>query len=102
MNLSLTNPVELWRVFHDELDLDGNGHLDAEELSIALGKAGEWSKVLPSTNILTRCRHKADTIDVIRFHDLPNLISALPCHQLPGISRLSSLTATESINLGDL
>jgi len=24
--------TELWHVFHDELDLDGNGHLDAEEL----------------------------------------------------------------------
>jgi len=32
--------VELWRVFHNELDLDGNGHLDAEELGLALRKAG--------------------------------------------------------------
>ncbi|EGO01954.1 hypothetical protein SERLA73DRAFT_177617 [Serpula lacrymans var. lacrymans S7.3] len=32
--------AELWSIFHDELDLDGNGHLDAEELSVALGRAG--------------------------------------------------------------
>ncbi|CDO71264.1 hypothetical protein BN946_scf184908.g21 [Trametes cinnabarina] len=32
--------AELWHIFHDELDLDGNGHLDAEELELALEKAG--------------------------------------------------------------
>ncbi|THH32885.1 hypothetical protein EUX98_g1280 [Antrodiella citrinella] len=32
--------AELWRIFHDELDMDGNGHLDAEELAVALDKAG--------------------------------------------------------------
>lgn len=31
---------ELFRVFHNELDLDGNGHLDAMELRAALAKAG--------------------------------------------------------------
>jgi solute carrier family 25 phosphate transporter 23/24/25/41 len=31
---------ELWQVFHDELDLDGNGRLDAQELSLALTKVG--------------------------------------------------------------
>lgn len=31
---------ELFRVFHNELDLDGNGHLDATELRAALAKAG--------------------------------------------------------------
>jgi hypothetical protein len=34
------NILELWTIFHDELDLDGNGHLDSEELSLALSKAG--------------------------------------------------------------
>jgi len=34
--------VELWTIFHDELDLDGNGHLDSEELRIALSKAGAF------------------------------------------------------------
>ncbi|KAI0638147.1 mitochondrial carrier [Trametes polyzona] len=32
--------AELWHIFHDELDLDGNGHLDADELELALEKAG--------------------------------------------------------------
>ncbi|KAI0771584.1 mitochondrial carrier [Trametes elegans] len=32
--------AELWHIFHDELDLDGNGHLDAAELEHALEKAG--------------------------------------------------------------
>lgn len=32
--------AELWHIFHDELDLDGNGHLDADELELALQKAG--------------------------------------------------------------
>ena len=32
---------ELWNIFHNELDLDSNGHLDAEELTVALRKAGE-------------------------------------------------------------
>jgi solute carrier family 25 phosphate transporter 23/24/25/41 len=32
--------LELWSIFHDELDLDGNGHLDAQELTLALNKAG--------------------------------------------------------------
>ncbi|CUA70333.1 Calcium-binding mitochondrial carrier SAL1 [Rhizoctonia solani] len=32
--------AELWTIFHDELDLDGNGHLDAGELNAALSEAG--------------------------------------------------------------
>lgn len=32
---------ELWDIFHNELDLDSNGQLDAEELTVALRKAGE-------------------------------------------------------------
>ncbi|KAF8607712.1 mitochondrial carrier [Ceratobasidium sp. AG-I] len=32
--------AELWSIFHDELDLDGNGHIDARELNAALSKAG--------------------------------------------------------------
>lgn len=37
---SETRVEELWSIFHDELDLDGNGHLDAKELNAALTKAG--------------------------------------------------------------
>ncbi|KIP10715.1 hypothetical protein PHLGIDRAFT_125406 [Phlebiopsis gigantea 11061_1 CR5-6] len=32
--------AELWHIFHDELDLDGNGHIEADELASALRKAG--------------------------------------------------------------
>ncbi|RPD67207.1 mitochondrial carrier [Lentinus tigrinus ALCF2SS1-7] len=32
--------AELWHIFHDELDLDGNGHLEADELEHALSRAG--------------------------------------------------------------
>src|ERR1700761_1027430 len=32
--------AELWKIFHEELDLDGNGHLDADELRLALDRAG--------------------------------------------------------------
>jgi hypothetical protein len=32
--------LELWYIFHDELDLDGNGQLDQAELQAALSKAG--------------------------------------------------------------
>jgi hypothetical protein len=32
---------EVWSIFHNELDLDGNGHLDAEELTLALSRAGK-------------------------------------------------------------
>lgn len=39
--------AELWHIFHDELDLDRNGHLDAEELEMALRRAG--IKLSPTT-----------------------------------------------------
>lgn len=39
-SLRLTFFAELWSIFHSELDLDGNGRLDAEELAVALQKAG--------------------------------------------------------------
>ncbi|KAF5344151.1 hypothetical protein D9758_008886 [Tetrapyrgos nigripes] len=32
--------TELWNIFHSELDLDGNGHLDARELDLAFRKSG--------------------------------------------------------------
>ncbi|TFK29415.1 mitochondrial carrier [Coprinopsis marcescibilis] len=32
--------AELWHIFHDDLDLDGNGHLDRHELNTALKKSG--------------------------------------------------------------
>ncbi|KAI0036819.1 mitochondrial carrier [Vararia minispora EC-137] len=37
---ALQKEEELWCIFHDELDLDGNGRLEASELALALRKAG--------------------------------------------------------------
>jgi solute carrier family 25 (mitochondrial phosphate transporter), member 23/24/25/41 len=37
--------AELWAIFHDELDLDGNGHLDCDELRHALDKAGKYNHI---------------------------------------------------------
>jgi len=33
--------AELWNIFHNELDLDGNGTLDSQELDSAFRKSGE-------------------------------------------------------------
>ncbi|OCH92951.1 mitochondrial carrier [Obba rivulosa] len=47
LKYSEAKEAELWHIFHDELDLDGNGRLDAEELAVALRRAG--IKLSPST-----------------------------------------------------
>ncbi|EPQ59905.1 hypothetical protein GLOTRDRAFT_34751 [Gloeophyllum trabeum ATCC 11539] len=83
--------AELWSIFHDELDLDGNGHLDAEELEVALRKAG--IEMSPSTmsefmTSLTQSPHshsinfrefrdflllmprKASTAEIYRFYEV--------------------------------
>jgi hypothetical protein len=52
--LLIRNNIELWTIFHDELDLDGNGHLDSEELALALGKAGELTSTR-ATLFITIC-----------------------------------------------
>ncbi|KAG8777629.1 hypothetical protein FRC16_004087 [Serendipita sp. 398] len=82
--------AELWSIFHDELDLDGNGRLDAHELRMALGKAG--IDLQPSTlsefmNFLSSSPHpqainftefrdflilmprKASTIEIYRYYE---------------------------------
>jgi solute carrier family 25 phosphate transporter 23/24/25/41 len=33
---------ELWHIFHNELDLDGNGQIDEQELQNALSKSGKY------------------------------------------------------------
>ncbi|PVG03659.1 mitochondrial carrier [Serendipita vermifera] len=63
--------AELWSIFHDELDLDGNGRLDAYELRTALGKAG--ITLQPSTlsdfmNFLSTSPH-SQTINFTEFRD---------------------------------
>ncbi|KII95124.1 hypothetical protein PLICRDRAFT_202930 [Plicaturopsis crispa FD-325 SS-3] len=74
--------VELWSLFHDELDLDGNGHLDADELALALSKAGvtlEPSTLTEFMSFLTSSPH-SHAVNFIEFRDflllLPRKISA--------------------------
>ena len=45
---------ELWHIFHDELDLDGNGQLDPKELHSALSKAGIGLSIFHAFRTLTR------------------------------------------------
>lgn len=63
--------AELWAIFHDELDLDRNGRLDAFELRTALAKAG--ITLQPSTlsdfmNFLATSPHQ-QTISFQEFRD---------------------------------
>ncbi|KAI0045310.1 mitochondrial carrier [Auriscalpium vulgare] len=79
--------VELWHTFHDELDLDNNGHLDAEELAVALQKAG--ITLSPSTlsdfmTYLTASPH-SHSISFAEFRDflllLPRKVSTVEIYQ---------------------
>ena len=49
---------ELWHIFHDELDLDGNGHLDPKELHSALSKAGMGLSIFHAFRINPDHRHR--------------------------------------------
>ncbi|KAI0068778.1 mitochondrial carrier [Artomyces pyxidatus] len=79
--------VELWKIFHDELDLDNNGHLDADELAVALQKAG--IRLSPSTlsdfmTSLTASPH-SHSISFAEFRDflllLPRKVSTAEIYQ---------------------
>ncbi|EKM59223.1 uncharacterized protein PHACADRAFT_85734 [Phanerochaete carnosa HHB-10118-sp] len=45
--------AELWRIFHNDLDLDGNGRLDVDELASALQKAGITLEPTTLTEFMT-------------------------------------------------
>ncbi|KAI0702892.1 mitochondrial carrier [Cytidiella melzeri] len=45
--------AELWHIFHNELDLDGNGRLEADELYFALQKAGIHLEPTTLTEFMT-------------------------------------------------
>lgn len=82
--------IELWHVFHDELDLDGNGHLDADELGSALKKAGRSnvsvSSVFHPLDLPVRSyRDPAISEHSLRIHDHFDLIAAFTCRQLPRV-----------------
>ncbi|KAJ6598997.1 mitochondrial carrier [Mycena vulgaris] len=74
--------TELWQIFHNELDLDGNGHLDAQELSLALTKVGitlSTAKLSEFMTFLTASPH-SHSISFAEFRDflllLPQKASA--------------------------
>jgi solute carrier family 25 (mitochondrial phosphate transporter), member 23/24/25/41 len=78
---------ELWNIFH-ELDLDSNGHLDAEELTVALRKAGEPCPPpveIPLDGTLSH-RSASVLIDTVRIHDLPHLVTSLALDKLSRVS----------------
>ena len=58
---------ELWYIFHDKLDLDGNGHLDCKKLYSALSKAGMGLSIFqnPFSSVNPDHRHGALAIDSI-------------------------------------
>src|SRR5712691_1295911 len=62
---------ELWNIFN-ELDVDHNGHLDADELTVALRKAGEPCVPLSSCkdssqNKMVSCRRASVPVDTVRL-----------------------------------
>ncbi|KAL4081688.1 mitochondrial carrier domain-containing protein [Scleroderma yunnanense] len=69
--------AELWTIFHDELDLDGNGHLDSEELRIALSKAGIQLSPAGLAEFLTFLTSSPDS-HTISFREFRDVLLLLP------------------------
>jgi hypothetical protein len=80
----LNDGSELWSIFHDELDLDGNGHLDAEELAIALSEAGKTNTILHDF-LLQSFRNNHFAIHLGRLHGMSNLVTTFTFDQLSGV-----------------
>ncbi|KIY74158.1 mitochondrial carrier [Cylindrobasidium torrendii FP15055 ss-10] len=70
--------VELWAIFHDELDLDGDGHLDGHELNEALRKTGIvlQPKHLDEFMLYLSSNPRADP--VVTFSDFRDFLLLLP------------------------
>ncbi|KAG6902232.1 hypothetical protein C0995_002864 [Termitomyces sp. Mi166 len=69
--------VELWSIFHDELDLDGDGHLDAQELSSVLSKAGINLSQTILSDFMTTLTLSPDS-QVISFAEFRDFLLLLP------------------------
>lgn len=88
-----TKEAELWSIFHDELDLDGNGHLDKQELALALSKAGITLPLSTLTDFITylTCSPHSHTISFREFRDflllLPRKASAAEIYQYYEVKR---------------
>ena len=97
--------AELWRIFHDQLDLDGNGRLDSEELMHALQRAGtSWTicGARCDSNPGSVRRHPAIPIYSGRVHDVHDVLVSLTCHNIPRVQRLPTVDAPDSVAQGDL
>ncbi|KAF9446931.1 mitochondrial carrier [Macrolepiota fuliginosa MF-IS2] len=77
-----TKEVELWHIFHDELDLDSNGQLDTEELRTALNKSGiqmspeAFSEFMSSLTVSPHSHH-------ITFAEFRDFLLLLPRRASP-------------------
>ncbi|KAG9034417.1 hypothetical protein FS837_002203 [Tulasnella sp. UAMH 9824] len=85
--------TELWSVFHEQLDLDGNGHLDALELNEALSKAGirlTTAQLSDFMTYLTSSPH-SHSISFPEFRDflllLPRTTSTLEMYRYYAVRR---------------
>ena len=99
--IPLNDGLELWSIFHDELDLDGNGHLDAEELAVALSKAGKTNRFLrgfPSRSF----RNNPFAVHPGRLHDISDLVTTFTFDQLSGIQGFLIIVASKGIDSGDI
>ncbi|TFK55973.1 mitochondrial carrier [Heliocybe sulcata] len=69
--------AELWNIFHNELDLDRNGHLDAEELEVALRKAGISLSATTMSEFMTSLTQTPHS-HAISFQEFRNFLLLMP------------------------
>lgn len=96
--------VELWHMFHDELDLDGNGRLDADELLRALDMAGMSISLHQIKYPLQDhvYRYPAVAVYASRVHNIPLVLTSFTCHQFPGVQGLPVADAPPSVAFRDI
>jgi solute carrier family 25 phosphate transporter 23/24/25/41 len=70
--------LELWAIFHNELDLDGNGHLDSLELATALQKAGKLIQVLSANSLYTYRNGPGITLAPSTLTDFMTFLTSSP------------------------
>jgi hypothetical protein len=92
----LISTIELWSIFHDQLDLDGNGTLDARELDTALRNASKHLSTLSSyPTVLHGSRYTTNVYNDQGIYDLPYFQTRLPIHHLCRVQGLSPSLTTD-------